>query len=80
MPTPRKFQPRHTEEIRNRIKVSQLINFLQDHVLENKHSENASTRVRAAIALINKFLPDVSEHKMEHFGAGGGPIEIKHIW
>ena len=66
----------HQEDVRRKIQASQIINYLQKHALENTGSENANTRVRAAATLLNKVIPDVSQH--EHSGVGGGPIELIH--
>jgi hypothetical protein len=53
-----------------------LINYLQKHALSNEGFENANTRVRAAATLLNKIVAD--EHKHEHGGIGGGPVEFLH--
>ena len=51
----------HQDSVRQKIRASQLINYLQKHVTENKGADNANTRVRAAAALLNKVLPDLSQ-------------------
>lgn len=66
----------HQEDVKRKIQASQLINYLQKHALNNTGAENANTRVRAASTLLNKVLAD--EHKHEHGGVGGGPLEIIH--
>lgn len=56
---------RHDEETRAKIKTSQLLNRLQDHVLGSV--ELSSTQVRAAEVVLRKALPDLvaSENKTE---------------
>lgn len=66
----------HQDEVKKKIQASQLINYLQNHALSNDGAENSTSRVRAATALLNKVIAD--EHKHEHTGADGGPLEIIH--
>lgn len=47
----------HTQDVRDRIRSSQLINFLQDHVFNG--TEVKKTQVSAAVALLRKTLPDL---------------------
>lgn len=56
---------RHDDETRLKIKVSQLINRLQDHALG--HCEMSNTQVRAAEVALRKALPDLTaaENKTE---------------
>lgn len=49
----------HTEEIRLKIKTSQLINVLQDHAL-NEKGAISPTRMKAIEILLRKSLPDLS--------------------
>ena len=56
----RSLKPRHQDEIREKIKGTQLLNYLQNHAIEGTNSKNASTRVRAAIALLDKCVPNLS--------------------
>lgn len=51
-----RLNPRHQEMVRNKIKASQLINRLQDHVL--KGVEMAPSAVAAALGLLKKVIPD----------------------
>lgn len=71
-----RLRKRHQDDVREKIRASQLVNYLQDHALTNSGAENANTRVRAATTLLNKIVAD--EHKHEHTGADGGPLEIIH--
>jgi hypothetical protein len=49
----------HTEEIRTKIKTSQLLNVLQDHAL-SADKEISKDRIRAIEILLRKTLPDLS--------------------
>lgn len=49
---------RHDENTKAKIQASQLINFLQNHVLTG--SEVKKTQITAAIALLKKVLPDLA--------------------
>ena len=49
----------HTEEIRLKIKASQLINVLQDHALSGD-GEITPTRMKAIEILLRKSVPDLS--------------------
>lgn len=55
----RKTKIRHDDETRAKIKASQLLNRLQDHVLGG--CEMTSTQVRAAEIVLRKVLPDLSQ-------------------
>src|SRR5687767_12025687 len=59
---------RHDEETRGRIKASQLINRLQDHVLSDV--EMSPTQLNAANILLKKVLPDLTENS--------STLEIEH--
>lgn len=52
----RKLRPRHTDEIRQKIQTSQLVNRLTDHALGSV--EMSSTQIRAAEILLSKSLGD----------------------
>lgn len=53
-----RLNPRHQEMVRNKIKASQLINVLQDHVLNGR--ELLPTQITAAVALLKKVVPDTT--------------------
>lgn len=65
----------HQEDVKRKIQVSQLINYLQNHALTGSNSEHAATRVRAAQALINKIIPDVTRSEIS--GPDGGAVVQK---
>lgn len=48
---------KHDDETRKKIQGSQLINFLQNHVLNG--TEVKKTQVAAALGLLKKVLPDL---------------------
>ena len=72
----RKMGYRHQEDVRSKIRASQLLNYLNRLAIENQGSENSATRVKAASTLLNKVLPDLA--RTEHTGEGGGPLELVH--
>ena len=49
----------HDDKTREKIKTTQLINRLQDHVL--KETELANTRIKAIEILLRKTLPDLKQ-------------------
>jgi hypothetical protein len=61
----RKLKIRHDDETRAKIKTSQLINRLSDHVLGTVDLK--PTQVTAALGLLKKTIPDLSasENKTE---------------
>jgi hypothetical protein len=67
-----RLNPRHQEMVRAKIQASQLINALQEHVLDDR--ELKDTQIRAAVALLNKCIPDLQ--RTELTGEGGGPLQI----
>lgn len=62
------------DKVRARIKTSMILNALSNHVL--KGTKMDKTQVTAAVALLKKTLPDLSNVDMQVSGAGGGPIVI----
>ena len=69
-----RLNKRHQDCIREKIRASQLVNRLEDHVLGEV--EMTATQVRAAEALLKKCVPDLKS--TEHSGPGGGAIEHEH--
>lgn len=49
----------HQEDVRRKIQVSQLLNVLQDHAL-NEGSEISMSRMKAIEILLRKSLPDLT--------------------
>ena len=60
----RKNKIRHDDETRAKIKTSQLINRLQDHV--DGSVDLKPTQVSAALGLLKKTLPDLSQSDVNH--------------
>lgn len=75
MPRGVRFDPRHDEKTRLKIKTSQIINRLMG--LVNGEAEMAPHHVTAALGLLKKTLPDLSSIEMS--GPGGGPVEYKEV-
>lgn len=63
---------RHDEETRAKIKTSQLLNRLQDHVF--KEVEVSSTQMKAIEVLLRKTLPDLSAVTLS--GDPDNPLEV----
>jgi hypothetical protein len=63
------------EETRARIKTSQIVNRLTDHVLGK--IQMTSSQVSAALGLLKKTLPDLAA--VEHTGANGGVIQVESL-
>lgn len=72
-----RIRKNHQDSVRAKIQASQLINYLEKHALTGAGSKHAGTRVRAAIGLLNKALPDLA--RTEHTGEGGGPLTVKIV-
>jgi hypothetical protein len=63
---------RHDDETRAKIRTSQLINRLENHVFDK--SDMKTTQVTAALGLLKKTLPDLAVTELT--GKDGGPLEI----
>lgn len=70
-----RLRPRHQEEVKQKIRASQLVNLLQDHALDGKDLD--STRVDSAKFLLNKLL---SNAPTEVSGPDGGPVKVEASW
>lgn len=66
-----RLNPRHQDMVREKIKASQIINALQNHVFGKKKME--ASQVTAGLGLLKKCVPDISN--IEHTGADGEPIQ-----
>ena len=72
-----KLHPNRIEEMREKIRATLLIRRLEDHALtpqidpEFADNEMTDSQVRAALGLLGKILPNVSETKgeVEHSGS-----------
>jgi hypothetical protein len=52
-----RIRARHQDEIREKIRASQLVNVLESHVLGKR--KLAATQVNAALGLLRKCVPDL---------------------
>lgn len=66
---------RHDDLTRARIKTTQLINRLSDHVLGVVDLK--PTQVTAALGLLKKTLPDLTSTELK--GEDGGPIQVSVV-
>lgn len=73
----RKLRKFHTDEIRAKIKASQLINRLTDHALGSV--ELSATQVQSIKILLGKAIPDLSSVQLEGAGDEGQHV-VEVIW
>lgn len=52
-----RLNPRHQEMVREKIRASQLVNVLEEHVLDGR--ELSKSQVSAALGLLKKCIPDL---------------------
>lgn len=71
----RTLRPKHTDEIRNKIRASQLVNRLENHVFGEV--EMNSTQVTAALGLLKKCVPDIQA--IQHSGDADNPLMLAMI-
>lgn len=71
-----RINKRHTDEVRQRIQTSQLINVLQEHALTGE-GDFPMSRMKAIEILLKKRLPDLSS--VELTGEDGGPMKVETI-
>lgn len=73
-----RLRKRHQDEIRSKIQVSQLINVLTNHALDDQNkTEISATRMKAIELLLKKSLPDLSSTEIT--GDADQPVSIKVI-
>jgi len=66
----------HQNDVREKIRASQLVNRLESHVLGGV--EMNATQVTAALGLLRKCIPDLSVQKL--VGDTDSPIEMAIRW
>lgn len=66
---------RMTEEHRDKIRNSKILQVLIEHVEGQR--EMGATQVTAGVALLKKVLPDLAA--MELTGADGGPVQTEDV-
>ncbi len=71
-----RLRVRHQDEVREKIRASQLVNRLEDHVLGTV--EMTSTQVSAALGLLKKCVPDLQA--VEHGGNPDQPVAMSISW
>jgi hypothetical protein len=64
----------HPEEVREKIKTSQLVNRLNKYINGKIHMEKS--QVTAALGLLKKTLPDLSSIEATHKGDPAHPIMV----
>ena len=64
----------HPDEVRQKIKTSQLVNRLTSHVLDDLVL--TPSQVTAAVALIRKTMPDLSNIENLHVGDKERPVYL----
>ena len=69
-----RINPNHKAEVRERIKVSQLLNRLHQNALESECM--TAGQLKAAEILLRKALPDLAS--VQHSGDSENPVEHKH--
>jgi len=68
-----RLKPRHSQEVRDKIQASVIIDRLQKHV--NGDLEMTSTQVNAANSLLDRSVPKLSQ--IQHVGDSANPVEVK---
>ncbi len=68
-----RLRAKHQDEIREKIRASQLVNRLENHVLGEV--EMKPTQVTAALGLLKKCVPDMTENKTD-LDVGGNLLSI----
>ncbi len=72
-----RLRAKHQDEIREKIKTSQIVTRLTNHALGELKVEMSDSQVRAALGLLKKSLPDLTHAVIT--GADGGAIECKWL-
>lgn len=72
-----RLNARHSEMVREKIRASQLVNRLEDHVLGEL--DLSATQVTAALGLLKKCVPDISAVNLGQ-DEESGPIRLTFEW
>jgi hypothetical protein len=67
--------PTYAAKVRARIRAGGIVHRLERHVLGQ--IEMSATQVSAALGLLRKCVPDLSN--VEHTGKDGGPIKVEEV-
>ncbi len=68
-----RIRKQHQDEVRERIKVSQLVNVLTDQALGKAKKELTPSRLKAIEILLRKSLPDLSSVTLT--GDANNPVQ-----
>lgn len=60
-----RIRKQHQDEVRERIRVSQLINVLEKQALDESAPDLSSSRLKAIELLLRKSLPDLSSIELQ---------------
>lgn len=72
-----RLNPRHQDQVRDKIQASQLVNRLTNHSLGKLKKPMNASQVTAALGLLRKCVPDLSQIS----GSGeGGEHEVVFAW
>jgi flagellar biosynthesis/type III secretory pathway M-ring protein FliF/YscJ len=67
----------HPDEVKQKIKTSQLINRLQENALSKKETLTRG-QIDSIKTLLAKTVPDLKA--IEHTGKDGGPVAVTFSW
>lgn len=70
-----RLNPRHSEMVREKIRATQLVNRLEDHVFGE--AELSATQVTAALGLLRKCVPDLSAQNIDADINAGVVIQVQ---
>lgn len=74
-----RLNPRHQEMVREKIRASQLINFIQNYALgigkDQPGYQEAGVRIKAALGLLAKCIPDMQ--RTELTGKDGERLSVE---
>jgi exosome complex RNA-binding protein Rrp42 (RNase PH superfamily) len=65
--------------VREKIRASQLVNRLEDHVLSEDGPKLDSSQVAAALGLLKKCVPDLSAQQVDIGNADGQPFKTERV-
>ncbi len=75
-----RLRPHHQDDVRRKIQVVQLINFLQAHALTGKDTggqEVSPARIQSARILLDKTVSNLQSTEIT--GADGGPLTVEIV-
>lgn len=72
-----RLNPRHQQSVRDKIRASQLVNALEDHVFGEGGRKLDSSQVTAALGLLRKCVPDLTNTQVS--GDEDNPLIAKIV-